>query len=404
MEAAGDLDHLNILLKARSLKHGRWIEKILVQARKTLCGVGVNDLKDLTDKQLTALPNLTGPGNHATWENAILKLISSIKDGKQLVHLLKVLSYLEENIPLGPEFKELSCAVFKLSTATTEQIKMRAEFQRDWQRFVSSDYTETIEGAPLEKLEAKPLTPGESEQEGADIFPRCSEVEVLMSPPKASGQKKKAQEGGADIWMEATIVNHSTDSAGQVTYVCYVPKDYHGKDAHRTQIFPADKVRLVYQPSKTLQFTPKPAASSVSPSKLGSPALAVEEYQSATGDAIALGYDPEKWEPGVMIWMLSQCTARAQTLNTTIYGHVRDTITDLKLREQVTREIDGNVIKLLLNLRKRFGNNAGVLHIKNATEYGALKLPTDSIELANDLKTFRRYHEETDPRWVACQA
>ena len=131
MEAAGDLDHLNILLKARSLKHGRWIEKILVQARKTLCGVGVNDLKDLTDKQLTALPNLTGPGNHATWENAILKLIASIKDGKQLVHLLKVLSYLEENIPLGPEFKELSCAVFKLSTATTEQIKMRAEFQRD---------------------------------------------------------------------------------------------------------------------------------------------------------------------------------------------------------------------------------------------------------------------------------
>ena len=95
MEAAGDLDHLNILLKARSLKHGRWIEKILVQARKTLCGVGVNDLKDLTDKQLTALPNLTGPGNHATWENAILKLIASIKDGRQLVYLLKVLSYLE---------------------------------------------------------------------------------------------------------------------------------------------------------------------------------------------------------------------------------------------------------------------------------------------------------------------
>ena len=55
------------------------------------------------------------------------------------------------------------------------------------------------------------------------------------------------------------------------------------------------------------------------------------------------------------------------------------------------------MVKLLLNLRKRFGNNAGVLHIKNATEYGALKPFTDSIELANDLKTFRRYHEETDP-------
>ena len=196
MEAAGDLDHLNILLKARSLKHGRWIEKILVQARKTLCGVGVNDLKDLTDKQLTALPNLTGPGNHSTWENAILKLIASIKDGKQLVHLLKVLSYLEENIPLGPEFKELSCAVFKLSTATSEQIKMRAEFQRDWQRFVSSDYKETIEGAPLEKLEAKPLTPGESEQEGADTIPRCSEVEVLMSPLKLLARRRRLRRVG----------------------------------------------------------------------------------------------------------------------------------------------------------------------------------------------------------------
>ena len=49
--------------------------------------------------------------------------------------------------------------------------------------------------------------------------------------------------------------------------------------------------------------------------------------------------------------MLSQCTMRSQTLNTTIYGHVRDTITDLKLKEQETSEIDGNEIELLLNLR-----------------------------------------------------
>ena len=107
-----------------------------------------------------------------------------------------------------------------------------------------------------------------------------------------------------------------------------------------------------------------------------------------------------------MIWMLSQCTTRAQTLSTIIYGHVRYTITDLKLREQVTHEIDANVIKLLLNLRKRFGNNAGILHIKNATEYGALKPFTDSIELARlwlwavrpgvirDLQNFR-------PGWVS---
>ena len=60
MEAAGDLNHLNMLLKARSLGHGKWTEKILVQARKTPCEVGVNDLKDPTDKQITALyANLT---------------------------------------------------------------------------------------------------------------------------------------------------------------------------------------------------------------------------------------------------------------------------------------------------------------------------------------------------------
>ena len=42
------------------------------------------------------------------------------------------------------------------------------------------------------------------------------------------------------------MVDHDTDKAGQVVYICYVPKDYNGKDARRTQSFTPDKARLLY--------------------------------------------------------------------------------------------------------------------------------------------------------------
>ena len=55
-------DHASILSEARRLRLGAWIEKILRQARKSLTGMGVADTKDLTEKQINALPQPHGSG------------------------------------------------------------------------------------------------------------------------------------------------------------------------------------------------------------------------------------------------------------------------------------------------------------------------------------------------------
>ena len=66
-------DHANILPEARRLRLGTWIEKILRQARKSLTGMGVADTKDLTEKQINALPNLTGQASYPGWIKPIVK-------------------------------------------------------------------------------------------------------------------------------------------------------------------------------------------------------------------------------------------------------------------------------------------------------------------------------------------
>ena len=86
MENPAELDHQSILPKARTIKHGKWIERILRQTRKSMTGIGVKDYKDLSDKQ-KVLPNLTGPTVHGTWEENVFRLASDIMDGKQLAHL-----------------------------------------------------------------------------------------------------------------------------------------------------------------------------------------------------------------------------------------------------------------------------------------------------------------------------
>ena len=52
-QAMGDVDELDdqhILMQARELKNGVWIERILVQMRRSLCGMGVETFKDVPDK------------------------------------------------------------------------------------------------------------------------------------------------------------------------------------------------------------------------------------------------------------------------------------------------------------------------------------------------------------------
>ena len=132
----------------------------------------------------------------------------------------------------------------------------------------------------------------------------------------------------------------------------------------RVQKFAQDDVRAVMQPGKTLVFSPTTRhQQGVSPSKTA-------DFLAQINDAIANGYDPKNWPPGIAIWQLHQCTKKAEDLNTSLYGVVLASITDSKLKDQVAAGLDGDLVSLLLSIRRRVGSNAGVQHIKNAVEHG----------------------------------
>ena len=50
MTNAEDLDGQHILFNARELKDGIWLERILSQIRRSMCGMGVDTFQDLPDK------------------------------------------------------------------------------------------------------------------------------------------------------------------------------------------------------------------------------------------------------------------------------------------------------------------------------------------------------------------
>ena len=97
----------------------KWIERILRQCRTTLTGVGLKEFKDIAD-QVRNLPKLTGQASYPAWRIAVDKLISASKDGRQLIHLEKVLAFIELSVPLGPLFDRLPRAEFDEATATRE--------------------------------------------------------------------------------------------------------------------------------------------------------------------------------------------------------------------------------------------------------------------------------------------
>ena len=214
MAAVESVDNLHVLIKAQSLKRDQWIERILEQSRKGMVGIDANEYKDLSEKQHNALPNLTGSASHRSWEAAVFKLTGSLKDGKQLVHLTHVLSYLQDKIPLPAEFKTLPGVEFNMSTATWAQLEMRAEFKKDWENFVWSDFKDQIEGPKLGKLESEALTPSQQQAEDGQI-PQGSPVEVLLHPPKGDAESSSKvllemmkegsvgddKGGPADDWM-----------------------------------------------------------------------------------------------------------------------------------------------------------------------------------------------------------
>ena len=127
----------------------------------------------------------------------------------------------------------------------------------------------------------------------------------------------------------------------------------------------------------------------------GSPTKgAVVSFLATARNAREHGYNCD-WPIGIVIWNLHQCTKQAQDLATAMYSCILQSISDAKLREDVS-QMQGNLISLLLALRRRFGSNAGVLHIQRAAAFGTLKPFSESTELEHELRQFLKYHEETN--------
>ena len=179
-------DRQSILERARERKHGKWIERILIQCRKTLTGVGFKEFKDISE-QIRNLPKLTGQASYPAWRLAVDKLIAANKDGRQLVHLEKVLAFVELCVPLGPLFDRLPRAEFDEATATPEQIVQQALFEDEFLAWAAKDGQKD---APPKKLLAHALHEElEEDDEGADdaeptaAFRIGEQVEVRLLPP-----------------------------------------------------------------------------------------------------------------------------------------------------------------------------------------------------------------------------
>ena len=231
------------------------------------------------------------------------------------------------------------------------------------------------------------------------LFPVGSHVEVYMHPPKDKGSRKSG--GKTARWVEAQIMEHDRDSSGETTYVCYIPLDYDGNVARRTQVYPRESVRMSasYQPYEPVKTEKTTAESKESGKLTGSetPAKTMQDFMARRKDAIANGYDPDSWEPGIVIWQLRQCSKAAESLNGSLYSLVAASITDSHLKLQLTQRCEGDLVRLMLNCRKRFGNNAGVLHIQNAATYGTLRPFSELGNMYDDLESWTSYHIETDP-------
>ena len=142
-------DRQSILERARERKHGKWIERILIQCRKTLTGVGFKEFKDISE-QIRNLPKLTGQASYPAWRLAVDKLIAANKDGRQLVHLEKVLAFVELCVPLGPLFDRLPRAEFDEATATPEQIVQQALFEEEFLAWAAKDVQKDVSPKKLQ--------------------------------------------------------------------------------------------------------------------------------------------------------------------------------------------------------------------------------------------------------------
>ena len=215
----GALERNSILERARERSHGKWIERILRQSRTTLTGGGLKEFKDIPDS-IKNLPKLTGQASYPAWRIAVDKLISASKDGRQLIHLEKVLAYTSLSVPLGSAFDRLPRAEFDEATATREQIVQQAQFEQEFLTWDASkaDTPHKLDSAPLDDLYDEEHGP-----EGAPdaAFMVRDQVEVRLYPP--GSKDGAAVSGKAPRWVSSHI-NESDTNEPELRYVSAAPR------------------------------------------------------------------------------------------------------------------------------------------------------------------------------------
>ena len=190
-------------------------------------------------------------------------------------------------------------------------------------------------------------------------------------------------------WISDCQVNLiSLDPAtNKVSYYCFLAEDFNGKKAAHTQKFTTEHVRLrVGQTSRVASPEKRPVSSSY-----------LDAFIKVAEDAIANGYDVDLWPLGILLWQLRQCTAVAQDLNRTLYPTILATITDETVRLKMQEGTDGDCVSLMLKCIARYGVNPAAQHIANAKKYGELPKFVDPEEMANQIQTWKDYHEDVNP-------
>ena len=180
-------DRQSIMERARQRKHGKWIERILRRCRTMLTGVGFKEFKDISE-QVRNLPKLSGQASYPAWRIAVDKLIAANKDGRQLVHLEKVLAYIELCVPLGPLFDRLPRAEFDEATASPEQIVQQAMFEQEFLAWVAQDDAKDaspakLEAHPIHEVLHDPTDDPDDEAPPSTAFAVGEQVEVRLYPP-----------------------------------------------------------------------------------------------------------------------------------------------------------------------------------------------------------------------------
>ena len=198
--------------------------------------------------------------------------------------------------------------------------QFRAAFEEEWAAYEASlaeHYDSRLKGVDhphIEHLDTEPMSPGDNLPIKAG-----DHVTVLLVSSKKKGKKAAASDvdEGSGTWVEAKVMEMDHDSAGERTYLCYVPFGDCGKPLRRAQAFPAARVH-----KESTEYKPMDASPMHETGKTELKSPAAKLLQRDVNGAIDNGYDCE-WPIGVVrffFFLMSNYTPGRRTLPGRLVG------------------------------------------------------------------------------------